>query len=975
MTNLPLFSRNLLVSSAVVADLNGDGSADLAVVTANEGHSPTMLVLLSDKNGMFGSPVFVSLPEPDTGTAMQPYSLAVGALTGSGFPDIVAVDEYGLNQFLVETLLSDGLGRFTSRPVQTFSIPSGESQSSFSRLTPRVVDLDNNGKPDVVVARYSGGPFDEYVDLFAGNGDGSFQSPKTLQSFLPSKLGGSSGLAFVVESLRGDAARPDFILDNGSEICVSLNNGDGTFAAPSQVVQSEGTTDILLADLNGDSNPDLITVGWGSLETFAGNGDGTFSKVTGTAVAFGHSGFTVMNPYTVVADFNGDGKVDFASGDTYGDVEVGFGEGNGSFAATPMLHSAGPPTVLPAAISAETAADLNGDGIADVLAVGPSSILAAIADGKSGFTYKTALPASAYSVQFIEAATGDFNGDGRQDVIFVGGEGTAAVALSNGDGTLKTPVGIIKPPITLACNLGNAAVGDVDEDGKLDIVFVYTGDHNCGRGTAVPSGYLVVKGNGDGTFRTPVFHADGSTLDLVMLGRFRGKNKPLDLVLGDYGFPSEQSIGVNLLPGNGDGTFGAADVVSSGYQASQILTDDFNQDGNPDLTIIAENTLKTGGALLYAGNGDGTFATATVLGAGIIDQAGLYADLNGDGTPDLVGVGQNHKLSVYLGTGKGSFAAPVDYFDSSVGTTLLAGNFLGDNTQSVVAGGGLLEGAAFFMNQAGTSLTVAPSSSTVASGQTISLAARLAATLSGRPAPTGTITFFDGSKSIGSSPVGTPLAAVNLAVGTHQIRASYSGDVNFNPNTSTAVTVTVQAATPDFTIKTAASTLNVNQGTSGTVSLTVTASGNLNGSVTFQCSGLPSGATCAFAPASLSVVAGKAASDTLTIGTAAASANLHPAGNGKSYTALGGGAAMAVLLFAFCPRRRNAWMLLATVLVLAGALAGMMTLSGCGGGSSGSHLPSNPGTPTGTATVTITATAIDGSTTVSHSTTVALSVH
>jgi hypothetical protein len=235
---------------------------------------------------------------------------------------------------------------------------------------------------------------------------------------------------------------------------------------------------------------------------------------------------------------------------------------------------------------AQAEADLNGDGVPDLIAVGPDSILSALANSKGTFTYQAALAYTAYSVRYIEPVSADFNGDGRQDVVFVGWDGTAAVALSNGDGTLKTPVNVITPNVALSCDLSYAAVGDVNGDKNLDLLFAYSGDSSCGQGTAVPSGYFVALGNGDGSFKTPVFYPLGSSVYSLALGYFHGKSTPLDLVINDQGV-ALKNANVSILQGKGDGTFGSPAVVNSDYGISQVLTDDFNQDGNADLTLIA----------------------------------------------------------------------------------------------------------------------------------------------------------------------------------------------------------------------------------------------------------------------------------------------------------------------------------------------------------------------------------------------------
>lgn len=970
------------LGGAVAADLNGDGFADLVLsVSQSSSRYPILLVLLNQKNGQFGSAIVLPLPNPDLSTLISSFSFAVGATTNSGHVDIVTAELNGTNQATVQSFLNNGSGTFTANTAQSLTFSTSETSSAGAAIALALNDANHDGKQDLLFERNGLSNAGEYVYVLSGNGDGTFQAPgsQATVSFPPAKSIGFAHPTLFAQNLTSNTAKSDLIFSDGVDVDVAMSNGDGTYQAPNQVLQTEGITQIEVADLNKDGKADLVTVGFGVLTSYLGNGDGTFGSIVGAVVSSGDH----FNPiHTAIADFNGDGIPDFVSGDSYnGNVEIGFGSGNGTFAATPVLYSTKSPAVPPYAFSAQAEADLNGDGLPDLIAVGPDSILSALANSKGAFTYQAALAYTAYSVRYIEPVSADFNGDGKQDVVFAGWDGTAAVALSNGDGTLKTPVNVINPGVALPCDLGYAAVGDLNGDKNLDLVFPYSGDSSCGQGSAVPSGYFVALGNGDGSFKTPVFYPLGSSIYSVALGYFHGKNNPLDLVINDLGVALNNE-NVSILQGKGDGTFGPATVVNSGYGISQVLTDDFNQDGNADLTLIAYADYTTPGPgenLLYAGYGDGTFANPVAIDPGFpgISSAGIngvYADVNGDGIPDLITASFYTGLSVNLGTGQGAFAAPINYFFEARGNPVLAGNFLGDNTQSIISFSTNSGGTAFFMNQGGTSLSLSASPSSVTSGQSVTLAATLSPTVAGRPTPGGTITFYDGSTQIGSASAGSAsMTTSQLSVGSHSITAAYSGDSNFNPNTSAPVAVTVSALPPDFSFTTSGTTLNVPKGQSANLTMTVAANASLAASVTFQCAGLPSEATCAFSPASLSLPAGSSGTATITIATKAASSNALSRAQIRGITTLGGIAA-AGLLFLFCPRRRIGWMLLIVgglVMVISGGLIGC---SGSSSGPTGPKTPSDPGTPTGTTNVTVTATAVAGSTTIQHSVIVAVNV-
>jgi hypothetical protein len=380
-----------------------------------------------------------------------------------------------------------------------------------------------------------------------------------------------------------------------------------------------------------------------------------------------------------------------------------------------------------------------------------------------------ALPAGASGTfGYVYPVTGDFNGDGKQDIILQVEAQGVAIALSNGDGTFATPVDV---PLSagFSCGVSNVAVGDVNGDGKLDLVAVYGGDELCLQNTA-PSGYAVALGNGDGTFKTGTFTPIGTSLGDVALAAWHGPGKPLDLVISDSGIPPGGYLPVNpavsILQGNGDGTFGAPVIVSN--ISSQLLTDDYNRDGKPDLTLFDGS-----GALLYAGKGDGTFAAPVTVSSSDEPHLGVYGDVNNDGIPDLIFCGYAN-LSVALGTGGGSFATPINYFGISPYVfNILAGNFLGDNAQSIIVGTGSGYGTAFFMNQGGTIFSVVPNMTTIPSGGSLEITVPLKATVQDQPAPTGTITLYDGSTVLSSGPVsGFNFSTTQLAVGSHSIKAT-----------------------------------------------------------------------------------------------------------------------------------------------------------------------------------------------------------
>jgi hypothetical protein len=179
----------------------------------------------------------------------------------------------------------------------------------------------------------------------------------------------------------------------------------------------------------------------------------------------------------------------------------------------------------------------------------------------------------------------------------------------------------------------------------------------------------------------------------------------------------------------------------------------------------------------------------------------------------------------------------------------------------------------------------------------------------------------------------------------------------YNSSAVASTTYTINLPVPDFSVAASPAAFTVIAGQSGTTTITVTPLNGFNSAVSFNCSGLPTGATCSFSPAT--VTPPGTTSTTLTISTLTTTAGLRR----ESRPLL----PVSTLAVALCcigwKRRRRLQMLL----LLAVSVAGLSLLSGCGGGSSGGSTGPQP------VTSTITLTAVSGS--LSHTATFSLTVN
>jgi hypothetical protein len=215
-----------------------------------------------------------------------------------------------------------GNGNGTFQPPITYA--AGTSPNSVA-----VGDFNGNGHEDLVVAdrgdfsgRGSG------VSVLMGNGDGSFQAPRSFPA-------GASPRAVTVGDFNGDGSLDLAVtnFDPFGTVSVLLGNGDGSFRTSQSYTVGSFPLAIAVSDVNQDGRLDLMTTTDGAVNVLLGNGNGTFQGAQSYAIAS-------SGEYMAVADFNGDGYPDIAVANYGSDlVTLSLNAANWGDRSTPALRS------------------------------------------------------------------------------------------------------------------------------------------------------------------------------------------------------------------------------------------------------------------------------------------------------------------------------------------------------------------------------------------------------------------------------------------------------------------------------------------------------------------------------------------------------------------------------------------------------------------------------------------------------------
>src|SRR5579859_134773 len=546
-------------------------------------------------------------------------------------------------------------------------------------------------------------------------------------------------------------------------------------------------------------------------------------------------------------------------------------------------------------------------------------------------------------------ATGDLNGDGRPDVVVVNsGANNISVLLATGAGTFAAPVNY-----AVGNSPADVAIGDVNGDGRPDLVVTNSGSNTVS----------VLLNLGAGTFTAPtnIPVPAGSAPEGVAIADIDG-NGANDIIVSNGG-----SSSVIVFLGTGFGSFSGGIISTTGGGPSGVAVADFNGDGKLDLATSNND----GTASILLGLGNGTFLPVSNINLSpsanstcADPDAIAVADLNGDLKKDIAIACTGGSVSILLSNGNGTFATPVSYstingVTGSGPEAIAIADFDGVNGPDVVIAD-TSNAAVILLNNGNGTFGTATASNTVC-------------VTAGNGAFGVAAADFNGD----SKP---DLAVANSIAGTVSILLN-SGSVTAGSGCSAVVNPPPTPA--NFTITVTPASVSTTAGTLVTYTVTVTPGSGFSEAVALTCSDTAPVSGCSLNPKTVTPRGGPVNS-TLSVAT-----NFHSSGgaqfgrvgpaqapvshsNNALYAMLsfGGAGIFGLVLSTSARNKRKRW--LGAVITVIGLVMILIALEGCGGKNFGGG---SDRTPPGSYTVTVTGTAGSGTAAQTTSGTANLIVH
>jgi Ca2+-binding RTX toxin-like protein len=673
-----------------VADLSGNGDADLVVAGGTSGNG-SVSVLMGNGNGTFKTPTAYTFPEGTDNIT----SVAVADLNGDGHPDIIATDA---NNNEVDVLLNNGNGTFKA---------ATQFATAYYPIAVAAADLTGDGKIDLAVAcntsSYAG-----TVSILMGNGDGTFSAAANIDA-------GYSPTEVDLVDLNGDS-HPDLIVANSEVDTVTIlpGNGDGTFGAATSLLVGNAPAALAVADLNGDGRPDVVT---------ANSTDNTISALlnaTPSAVSVTNNNGTVSVVGTSINDtasitysngmivFVNNGQTQSFSKSSTSMISISLGSGQNNFMvganvpAVSVASGSGDDTVMAANGSNDSL--VGGAGDNDFQVTGGADMLM----GGSG--NNTLMGGGAGTLIMGKGGTGIL-APGSSGETVKGGTGTDTISSTAGGDMLKGGNGPLKVFLTAGAAGPDSIVGGSGldfaqynpNDSMTNIFQVIDPPKDAAAptvierpfqsGTAtVANGVLTIEGTPDPDTIAVTLNAKDTNakvdLNGVLLGKFPLTELTGIAISGGAGADTlsvESSISLPATLSGGGGadsiTGGGGDNVLVGAGGSDTLT------GGGGTNLLIADKLLT-----YADGPTGSDSLVGGSGFNIADFAYRTDNMTlaNNGLSTGGEIISSSVQAIWGGTGSDSITGttPGDFLSGGAGADTIQGGSAGDANDLIVGGKG-----------------------------------------------------------------------------------------------------------------------------------------------------------------------------------------------------------------------------------------------------------------------------------------------
>lgn len=370
--------------------------------------------------------------------------------------------------------------------------------------------------------------------------------------------------------------------DGSAAVFSKVISASGSFSEPSNFLVGTDPKSVVKGDFNGDNIPDLAIANSVSSDVsiIIGDGTGSFSSPANFGIG--------RDPREIVTeDFNGDDILDLAvanfstvSGNNIGDISILIGDGTGSFSSMSSFVAGRQPVSL-------VTGDFNGDSHIDLAVAntdasqsGRGSVSILLGDGAGSFSSPTDFFTN---IRPRSVTVGDLDEDGILDIVTINESQDASVLIGDGNGGFAASRNFTIGQFGIFPN--SVKVGDFNEDDHLDIVTANSGSTNntSGLSIAETDGVTILLGDGSGALSAPIDFDAGFSPNAIEVSDFNGDGH-LDIATANSA-SFANTDDVSILFGNGNADFSSPVNFAAGNGANAISVGDFNNDDLLDLAI------------------------------------------------------------------------------------------------------------------------------------------------------------------------------------------------------------------------------------------------------------------------------------------------------------------------------------------------------------------------------------------------------